>query len=78
MAKLNYAKEQRLRTIEVLVQLYGSVRPKALMALFGISHASATRDFNAYKQLAPANLVYIVESQSYSKGSNFTPLYGEL
>lgn len=78
MKKVNYAKQQRLRTLEVLVQLYGEVGPRALVALYGISTPCATKDFQTYRAAAPDNLSYGQSAKAYVKGPNFQPIYGEL
>lgn len=78
MIQRNYAISQRLHLIEVLVQLYGSVSPAVIMAVYGLGHATATRDFKRYQEECPANLAYDYQRKTYVKGPEFNPAYGEM
>lgn len=52
----NYAVTQRLRMIDFLLAHYGHVGRAPLVDYFGIGEATATRDFAAYIEIAPANM----------------------
>jgi hypothetical protein len=68
---MNYAAEQRIRFIDVMLVVYAIVNRTALMEYFGISPAAATRDLTAYKKLYPGNMTYDEVSKSYIKAPGF-------
>ena len=72
---LNYAVEQRLRLIEFLVYHYDSVGREQLVDFFGISLPQATRDFKAYRELMPNNLIFDDAAKRYRKSLNFQRFY---
>lgn len=72
---MQYAVEQRLRLIEFLVVHYDSVGREQLIDFFGISAPQATRDFKAYKELAPDNLLFDDKVKKYKKSHSFKRVY---
>lgn len=72
---MNYAVEQRLRFLEFLVVHYDSVGRDQLVDYFGISPPQATRDFRAYKDLAPNNLLFDEVAKRYKKSHQFKRVY---
>lgn len=67
---MNYAVKQRLRMIDFLLAQYGTVSLSALEDYFGISHPQASRDFKAYLERAPGNMV-LAPSKKYIKTDTF-------
>ena len=72
---MNFATEKRLRTIDLLVDHYGTISRAVIMNMFGISPACATRDFAAYRQAAPDNLVFDSKSKTYHKAVGFRRIF---
>ena len=72
---MNYAAEQRVRFIDVMLVVYGTVNRKVLMEFFGIAPACATKDLTTYKQLYPGNMTYDEVSKSYVKSPGFKRAY---
>lgn len=72
---MNYAVEQRMRFIDWILQHYNSIAREQLTDFFGISGPTATRDFAAYKKLAPANMVFDDSSKQWCKAPNFKRVY---
>ena len=62
---MKYAVQQRLRMIDFLLFTYGHVNRCAIMDYFGIAEAAATRDFAAYKELRPDNMIYNSVDKAY-------------
>ena len=69
--RISYAKEQRLRFFEFLLDKYGFVKTTTLMTFFDISHSTAQRDITAYKELQPENADYNPSSKTYYKTESF-------
>lgn len=72
---MNYAIEQRLRMIDFLLAHYGAVGRDELVDYFGIGGAQATRDFRAYIQLAPGNMVINNVSKRWVRSDTFKRVY---
>ena len=72
---MKYAVEQRLRLLEFLVVHYNSVGRDHLVDFFGISAPQATRDFRAYKAMAPDNLLFDDAVKRYKKSHQFKRIY---
>lgn len=68
---MNYALEQRLRLIDFLLHHYGSVGRAELMDYFGIEQATATRDFAAYRAIAPGNAVMNPTTKRWVRPESF-------
>ena len=73
--RMNYAAEQRVRLIDVMLIVYGTVNRRVLMEVFGIEQACASRDLATYKRLYPKNMTYDTMSKSYVKSPNFKRAY---
>ena len=65
----------RLAYIEFRLWFLGDVSRKDLMARFGIAPAVATRDFTAYRELAPNNLDLEGSRKIYVTGRRFEPVF---
>jgi predicted DNA-binding transcriptional regulator YafY len=72
---MNYAVEQRLRLIDFLLHNYGSVSRCELIDFFGISEATATRDFALYADMAPGNALLNQSKKRWVKSSTFKRVY---
>lgn len=51
--KLTYAMEQRMRFIDFLLFHYGKLTRKHIIDFFGVTSATATRDFALFDELYP-------------------------
>lgn len=51
--KLTYAMEQRMRFIDFQLFHYGNITRKHLIDFFGVTSATATRDFALFEELYP-------------------------
>lgn len=71
----NYAVEQRLRMIDFLLFYYGSVGREELVNYFGISPATATRDFSLYLEKAPSNAILNNKTKRYIKSECFERIF---
>jgi len=72
---VNYAVEQRLRLLEFLVAHYDSISREQLVDYFGISKPQATRDFRAYRELAPDNLIFDNVAKCYKQSHQFKRVF---
>ena len=72
---MNYAVIQRMRMIDFLLFHYGQIGRKVIMDYFGIGEAAATRDFTAYKELAPDNVEYSGTDKVYKRTLKFERVY---
>lgn len=72
---MKYATEQRLRLIDFLLAIYGHVNREAVIDYFDVGEATATRDFTAYRDLAPGNLVYNASDRKYYKTESFARVW---
>lgn len=61
--RLTYAMEQRMRFIDFLLFHYGNVTRKHIIDFFGVTSATATRDFALFDELYPgqARLCHITK-----------------
>lgn len=51
--RLTYAMEQRMRFIDFLLFHYGNITRKHIIDFFGVTSATATRDFALFDELYP-------------------------
>lgn len=71
--KLTYAMEQRMRFIDFVLFHFGHITRKHLIEFFGVTSATATRDFALFHELYPgmARLNHItklyVPTKEYSR-----------
>lgn len=72
---VSYAVEQRLRFIELLLTDYGFFTRKTVVAFFGVSMASVSRDVELYQELAPGNVVYNGRTKAFQKMTGFVGIY---
>lgn len=72
---LKYAIEQRLRFIDFLLTKYGHINRSVIVDYFGVGPATATRDFAAYKKLAPANMVLNDPEKTYYRTTSFKSVW---
>ena len=72
---MNYAQEQRIRLIEVIIDNCGMFNRAILMDYFGISKPQASRDLRDYMTLAPNNLLYDKTNKTYVKSTSFKRVY---
>lgn len=72
---LSYAVEQRLRMIDFLLRQYGHVGRAMLIDYFGIGEATATRDFAAYLEIAPANMAFNHTDKTYYRTVAFVSVW---
>lgn len=73
--KLNYAQEQRLRLIELALNLYGFVGRELIKEYFGVELATVTRDFKLYSTLAPNNAVFNGATRRWIKAETFKAIF---
>lgn len=66
---------ERLAYIEMRVRFLGECRRQDLLDRFTIQEAAATRDFAAYRLLAPNNLDFDSSRKCYLLGAKFKPLF---
>lgn len=72
---MNYAADQRLRFIDLMLLLYGHINRKALIEMYGIASACASHDLKRYNDLYPGNMVYDKFSKTYVKTPDFERAY---
>lgn len=66
---------ERLAYLEMRVRFLGECRRQDLLDRFTIQEAAATRDFAAYRVLAPNNLEFDSSRKCYLLGAKFKPLF---
>ncbi|MGO1659301.1 MAG: WYL domain-containing protein [Marinobacter sp.] len=67
---------QRLRFIETRLFWSGSLTSKDLTETFNIHRSVASRDFGAYQELAPRNMLYNRSARCFVAGRYFLPIFG--
>ena len=72
---LSQKQRDRLVFIEFRLWFLGDACRRDLMERFGIAPAVATRDFGAYKELAPNNIDFDGRRKVYIPKPGFTPLF---
>jgi hypothetical protein len=65
----------RLAYIEFRLWFLGDISRRDLMERFGIAPAMATRDFTAYRELAPQNIELDGSRKVYVPGDQFAPVF---
>lgn len=73
---LSHAQRERLAYLELRAFFVGELRRADLEARFSIKPAAATRDLNAYRALAPDNLVYDRGVRAYLPSEQFQAVFG--
>jgi predicted DNA-binding transcriptional regulator YafY len=74
-ADLRWGVERRLEFIEFRLFWEGHVNRADLMAAFGVSLNQASTDLNRYIGMAPANMLYDKSARTYTRSSDFNPLF---
>ncbi len=72
---LSQKQQDRLAYIEFRLWFLGDVSRRDLMERFGIAPAVATRDFTAYREIAPANIEFEGSRKVYVTGERFEPVF---
>jgi hypothetical protein len=75
LSELTHAQKDRLAFIDFSLQYFGHVARTDLIQRFKTGLAASTRDFSAYKELAPDNLVLKHQTKSYHRTGNFSPVF---
>lgn len=73
--ELNYAVQQRLRMIDMLLEHYGTVRRSVLSDYFGISTPQASKDLGDYNEMAPGNMEYDLRAKCYKRTEQFKRIF---
>lgn len=69
--ELPYAVVQRLRLVDVTLDVVGVIRREVLTEYFGISMPQASVDFSKYQEIAPNNMVYDFSAKCYRRSEAF-------
>jgi predicted DNA-binding transcriptional regulator YafY len=69
------AQRERLAYIEFKIYFFGRISRQDLIKRFGVAPAGATRDFAAYKELAPNNIELDNVSKAYVIRDGFIPVF---
>lgn len=72
----SHSQKERLAYLELHAYFLGDLRRGDLEARFSIKPAAASRDLNAYRALAPDNLVYDGSAKAYTPTVRFRPVFG--
>ena len=75
LSDISQKQRDRLAYIEFRLWFLGDVSRKDLMERFGIAPAVATRDFTAYRELAPQNIDFEGSRKIYVTGESFNPVF---
>jgi len=75
LGQFSHAQTDRLAFIDFSLQFFGHVARSDLIKRFKTGLAASTRDFSAYKELAPNNLVLRHQTKSYHRLQNFQPIF---
>lgn len=72
---LSQKQRDRLAYIEFRLWFLGDACRRDLMERFGIAPAVATRDFTAYRELAPQNMAFEGSRKVYVPSERFSPMF---
>ena len=72
---LTHAQRERLAFIDFSLQYFGHISRNDLIQRFKTGLAASTRDFTAYRDMAPDNLTLVHQTKQYHRGENFKPLF---
>lgn len=75
LSRRSQKQRDRLAYIEFRLWFLGDVSRRDLMERFGIAPAMATRDFTAYRELAPQNIELDGRRKVYVPGEQFSPVF---
>jgi len=68
---MDWAKEQRLRAIEIVGYWQGQMNSRSLVEAFGISQNHANLDIKEYKSRYPKNFIYNASKRTYLRSDSF-------
>lgn len=71
----SHGQQERLAFIDFSLQYFGHIARNDLIQRFKTGLAASTRDFSAYKSLAPNNLVLVHQDKTYYRTADFIPVY---
>ena len=71
----SHGQQERLAFIDFSLQYFGHVSRTDLIQRFKTGLAASTRDFSAYKSLAPDNMVLVHQTKNYYRTAAFKPVY---
>ncbi|WP_460312553.1 WYL domain-containing protein [Aliiglaciecola aliphaticivorans] len=72
---MNHGQKERLAFIDFSLQYFGHVARTDLIQRFKTGLAASTRDFSAYKALAPKNLILVHQTKNYHRTNDFKPVF---
>ncbi|MCF2948204.1 WYL domain-containing protein [Paraglaciecola aquimarina] len=75
LSELTHAQKDRLAFIDFSLQYFGHVARTDLIQRFKTGLAASTRDFSAYKEIAPDNLILKHQTKSYHRTDSFHPVF---
>ncbi|EGR1144251.1 TPA: WYL domain-containing protein [Vibrio parahaemolyticus] len=75
LGKLSHAQRERLAFIDFCLTYFGEISRADLIAKFQTGLAAATRDFSAYKELAPDNMELVHQTKLYVRKETFVPIF---
>ena len=73
--RLTYAMEQRMRFIDYLLFHYGNLTRKHIIDFFGVTSATATRDFALFNELYPGQLRLNSITKHYVPTPKYTRIF---
>ena len=73
--ELSHAQRERLAFIDFSLQYFGHISRSDLIQRFKTGLAASTRDFSAYKTIAPNNLVLVHQTKNYHRTDDFKPIF---
>lgn len=75
MSELSGAMRDRMAHIDFTLMFKGSAVRSDLIDRFGIAPAQATKDFKAYRDLAPKNAYYDQNRRAHIRSAEFEPIF---
>ncbi len=75
LSNYTHAQRERLAFIDFSLQYFGQVSRNDLIQRFKTGLAASTRDFSAYKELAPNNLQLVHQTKYYYRTASFKPVF---
>lgn len=75
LEQINFAQKQRLAYIDFCLLFKGSIYRQDIINRFQIGLSASSRDFSAYKELAPHNLAYDTADKRYYQTPLFKPVF---
>jgi len=70
---MDWHRQQRLRSIEIILHWQGRLNTGDLIAAFGISRIQASKDIKEYRTAYPDNLHYNLSRRAYLRSDAFSP-----